>query len=420
MKKLFAISLALSVLGPLVSGQTAAPAVKIDGSITTGLNCFVPLQDKSQKTEFYAFDNPLNGMDTPFQAIVGFTATTAPNSGLSIHISNGYNVIPAGTNQANSFQLWDGYAWSRFGNLTLEAGQLNENDFRSWVDCQSYIARDKFGSVGVAVKYTLNTFNAIAEVPGFVPGASSNQNIRWNSANDPGVGGLDGTMESTLDSLYLVANYAIPKLAGVQLGYQGQGLNAAGYSNGADLWADIHCLGIDRLTAYLEWEGWNIGQLDTAGDAVTGLAYNAFALFGWRFDAFTVQNDFAFLQGNTSAVKGYNLRLQPSLIYPVNGMLTAILTARVDNVAGKFLSSQNTGKPSFWINPEFQLALGGNQLAFGFYIGNDYTGGAGEGGSWFFGNTKLSTPGYDRTTGTYTTGSPKAFIDPYVSFVYHL
>jgi hypothetical protein len=419
MKVYFAILLAVYGTGVLAWAENPPPIVKVDGSISTGVNCFVPLMDSSQEAELYAFDNPLGGMDAPYQVILG-GRMTAPGYGLSIHLSTGYNSMPAGSNQQNSFQLWDGYAWCTIGMFTLEAGQLDEFDFVSWVDRQSYLARDKFGSAGVALKCRSGGLQAIVEVPAYIPGAASNQNFRWNSSGDPGPGGIDGSALSAFKSLYAAASYSIPKYAAFQIGYQGQGSSEAGHDNGANLWADFSFKGMDRLIAYLELELWNVGQChDQYGEAVDGIAYTASALAGWNFEAFTLQNAFVFLEGDTSADHYFDFRLQPSISRPLSGSLNAVLTARIDNLAGgTFLSSQGAGKASFWINPELRLALGGNQIAFGFYIGNDYTGGDAAGGSWFFGNTAASTPGFDRRKGEYTVSVPKAFIDSYLSLVF--
>lgn len=414
-KQAFVLALCFSCLGAMA--QDASRAVKVEGSLTTGLHCFVPLADSSQDAEIYAFDNPLGGMNAPYQAILG-ARISATDYGLSIHISSGYNSILSGASAQNSFQLWDAYAWMKFRKFTIEAGQLDENDFRSWVDCQSYLARDRFGSAGLAVKYSDGGFNAIVELPAYIPGANSNQNTRYNAVYyDASSVGLDGKASSTLRSIYAAANYTFPGAAAFQLGYQGQGVNAGGHSNGADVWVDARYLGIERLICYLEWEGWNLGQTYDDGHGVGGLAFSAFALLGWKFERFTTQSSFSFLDGASDTKGYYNLRVQPSVSIPSGKDLTTVITARVDNIAGSLLSSQYAEKPSFWINPECQIAMHGNQLALGLFVGNDYTGGAQDGGSWFFGNTAASTPGF--ANGAYVVSSPRAFLDCYLSFVFN-
>ena len=412
-----ALALCLSCVALAARAQDASPTIKLDGSLTTGLHCFVPLQDPSRNPEIYMFDNPLGGMNAPYQAIIG-GRLIAPDYGLSVHVSSGYNSIPAGGSVQDSFQLWDAYLWAGFGKFTIVAGQLDESGFRSWIDCQSYLGRDRFGSAGLAVKYGAGEFNAILEVPAYIPNASSNQNTRYYAVYyDATSVGLDGSAWAALNAIYAAANYTVPEAVAFQVGYQGQGLNAGGYTNGANVWVDVRYLGVPRLICYLEWEGWNLGQTFNDGSPVGGLAFGAFALVGWSFDRFTLQSSVSFLEGDTNAAGYYNLRVQPSLRYPIDGTLTAVLTGRVDNILGTMLTSQYADKPSFWINPECQVSVHGNQIAFGLFVGNDYTGGDQAGGSWFFGNTAASTPGFDG--GSYVVSSPRFFLDCYVSFVFN-
>lgn len=416
MKKLFAALSMIAVAAALASPDEGQPSARLEGSLTTGMHCFVPLGDRSQRSEIYFFDNPLGGMNTPYQAIVG-GRLVATGYGLAAHVSSGYNSIPSGSSVQNSFQLWDAYAWVNAGSFTFEAGQLDDFDFVSWVDRQSYLGRDRFGSAGLAAKYRSGSFAAILELPAYVPGALSNQCTRWNAAVDPGVGGLDGDALASFKSLYAAASYRATGLGGIQAGGQGQGTNAAGGWNGINLWFDVSYKGAERLISDFELELWNLGQEDPSGGSVDGLAYTASTVLGWGFDRFVLQSSFVLLQGDSSESDKYDLRVQPSVTLPLGGGTTAVLTGRVDNLAGgDYLSSQGAGKPSFWVDPELRINIGSNQVAVGAFFGNDYTGGDSAGGSWFFGNAAGSSPGFGGNS--YSASSPRYFLDVYASLVF--